>query len=81
MNEDQGLNDREESKAPSALVRNHSEPIKTIARDKKEHGFAGRGARDPVMGIPVNGMPNQIVAGIPVFRTKQPSGNSSVPRT
>ncbi len=79
MNHDQGLNDLQESKVPaSALNRSHSESIQNPGR-AHEPGFAEREARDPVVGIPVKGKPNQILAGIPVYRLKQPSARSSAP--
>ena len=79
MNHDQGFDNLPESRVPpSALNRSQSKPIQK-ASQKQAPGFSDRGASDPAIGIPVKGKPNQILAGIPVFRVKPTPQNPSAP--
>jgi len=79
MNHDQGLNDLQRSSVlPSALNTKESDPIQNPAQEQ-ETDFADQGTPAPAIGIPVKSKPNQIVAGIPVFRFNQPSKNSQAP--
>ena len=79
MNHDQGLDDlQQESALPSALNRTESDPNQTPAQEQ-EPGFADQGTPVPAIGIPVKSKPNQILAGIPVFRFNQPSKNPQAP--
>ena len=79
MNHDQGLDDLQQSSVlPSALNTKQSDPIQNRAQEQ-ETGFADQGAPAPAIGIPVKSKPNQIVAGIPVFRFNQPSKDPPAP--
>ena len=80
MNHDQGLDDLQENRGlPSALNKRKPDPIQNPTQGKGSD-FSDRGASDPAIGIPVKGRPNQILAGIPVFRFKQTSENPSAPQ-
>lgn len=79
MNHDQGLNDLQQGKVlPSALNRKKFDPIQNSAQEQ-EPGFADQEAPVPAIGIPLKSKPNQILAGIPVFRFNQPSRNHPAP--
>ena len=79
MNHNQGLENLQESSVlPSALNRRQSDPIPNSTQEQQS-GFADQGARVPAIGIPVKCKPNQIQAGIPVFRLNQTSKNPPAP--
>lgn len=80
MNHDQGLDDLQQSSLlPSALNGRQSAPLENPAQEQ-EPGFADQGAPVPAIGIPVKSKPQQMLAGIPVFRFNQPSKNPPAPQ-